>query len=69
MRFYIFVIILNNIAETYQEIEPAVLPFFHIFGMKEVMLTSLSNGERLITLPKFVPKDYISILRSHKVKA
>ncbi|XP_016841715.1 4-coumarate--CoA ligase 1 [Nasonia vitripennis] len=50
-----------------QEIVPVVLPMYHIYGMSTIMLSRLSIGSRLITLPKFTPESYIKVLDENKV--
>lgn len=50
----------------YQEVVPMFLPFFHIFGMNGLMLPRLTNGTRIITLPRFVPETFLDILATRK---
>ncbi|XP_011494753.1 PREDICTED: 4-coumarate--CoA ligase 1-like [Ceratosolen solmsi marchali] len=52
---------------TFQEILPAVLPMYHIYGMSVVLFSKLSIGCKLITLPKFTPETYIRVLEEHKI--
>ncbi|XP_011183129.1 uncharacterized protein LOC105212683 [Zeugodacus cucurbitae] len=49
-----------------QEVLPAVLPFFHIYGLNIVMLSKLSVGAKLVTLPQFRPDDLVKALSEHK---
>ncbi|XP_066601783.1 uncharacterized protein [Prorops nasuta] len=58
--------VLRPTTDSYQEVIPAVLPFFHIFGMNVIMLTSLTKGFKLVTLPKFVPELFIKVLENYK---
>ncbi|XP_043256498.1 4-coumarate--CoA ligase 1 [Colletes gigas] len=51
----------------FQEVVPLVLPFFHIFGMNSVVLPRLASGSQLISVPKFVPEQFIHILAKYKV--
>ncbi|XP_014486259.1 PREDICTED: probable 4-coumarate--CoA ligase 3 [Dinoponera quadriceps] len=53
-------------TDTYQEVVPAVLPFFHIYGLNAMMLPRLSKGNKLVTIPKFVPDTYLNILEKSK---
>ncbi|ALC48836.1 pdgy [Drosophila busckii] len=46
----------------FQDTLPAVLPFFHIYGLTVVMLSKLSLGCRLATMPAFKPDDFIKSL-------
>merc|ERR1712126_658387 len=48
------------------EVVLAILPFFHIFGMSMVMNLNLRHGGKLITLPKFEPGTFTSILEKHQ---
>ncbi|XP_053982458.1 uncharacterized protein LOC128878350 [Hylaeus volcanicus] len=54
-------------TEDFQEVVPLVLPFFHIFGMNSIVLPRLANGTQIITLPKFVPELFISVLAKQRV--
>ncbi|KAM8720830.1 hypothetical protein ACLKA7_006816 [Drosophila subpalustris] len=49
-----------------QDTLPAVLPFFHIYGLTVVMLSKLSLGARLATMPAFKPDDFIRSLDQYK---
>jgi len=46
---------------------PAVLPFFHIFGLVGVLLGRLAHGCKIVTLPKFAPKSFFKLLDQHQV--
>lgn len=45
-----------------------LLPFFHIYGMCVIMTSGLCRGAKIVTLPKFEPQIYASVLKKHKVK-
>lgn len=49
-----------------QEILPSILPFFHIYGLNVIMLSKLSMGSKLITLPQFRPDDLVKALTEYK---
>ncbi|XP_072757261.1 probable 4-coumarate--CoA ligase 1 isoform X2 [Anoplolepis gracilipes] len=53
-------------TSTYQEIIPAILPFFHIYGMNGVILSRLTFGARMVTLPKFIPETFLNVLQNGK---
>lgn len=53
-------------TESYQEVVPAVLPFFHIYGLVVVMLSKLFLGIKLVTLPQFKPEYLIKALHEYK---
>ncbi|KRF80638.1 uncharacterized protein Dvir_GJ16795, isoform B [Drosophila virilis] len=50
----------------FQDTLPAVLPFFHIYGLTVVMLSKLGQGSRLATMPAFKPDDFIKALDTYK---
>lgn len=50
----------------FQDTLPAVLPFFHIYGLTVVMLSKLGQGARLATMPAFKPDDFIKSLDTYK---
>ncbi|XP_075232363.1 uncharacterized protein LOC142330816 isoform X2 [Lycorma delicatula] len=53
-------------AGNFQDVLPAVLPFFHIYGLVIILFEALKHGGKLITLPKFEPETYIKTLNNHK---
>ena len=46
---------------------PAVLPFYHIYGLAFVLLGKLVFGCKIVTLPKFEPKSFFKMLDQHQV--
>nr|CAH7765011.1 unnamed protein product [Callosobruchus chinensis] len=52
---------------TFQEIMPVVLPLFHIYGFSVLIFYAGIHGAKLITLPRFTPDSFISILRNNPV--
>jgi acyl-CoA synthetase (AMP-forming)/AMP-acid ligase II len=46
---------------------PAVLPFYHIYGVVVVLLGRLAHGCKIVTLPKFEPKYFFKLLDQHQV--
>lgn len=46
-----------------QDIIPAIVPLFHIFGMISVMLVTLLKGGKIVTMKQFSTNSYITILR------
>lgn len=56
---------LHFATPSHQDVIPAVLPFFHIYGLM-IMCWSFSCGAKLITLPSFTPEKYISVLKKEK---
>lgn len=56
-----------SFVDTFQEVLPAILPFFHIYGLNGMVLPRLSKGGKIITIPKFVPELFIKVLENNKV--
>lgn len=50
----------------YQEVSPTVLPMFHIYGFTVLMLSKLSLGVKVVTLPEFKPGTFLGTIRDHK---
>lgn len=50
----------------YQDVMPAILPFFHIYGLTVILLRGLSKGCKIIVLPKFEPLTFLSAMKDHK---
>lgn len=40
----------------FQEVLPSVLPFFHIYGLVVSLISKLSLGCKIVSLPKFDPE-------------
>ncbi|XP_052866177.1 uncharacterized protein LOC128272414 [Anopheles cruzii] len=53
-------------TDTYQDVLPCVLPFFHIYGLTVTMLSKLRSGCKLVTLPNFRPDTFLNALADHK---
>lgn len=50
----------------FQDVLPSVLPFFHIYGFTVSLLSKLSLGCKIVTLPKFDPSTFLNSLIEHK---
>lgn len=50
----------------YQEVSPTVLPLFHIYGFTVLMMSKLSLGVKVVTLPEFKPGTFLSTIKNHK---
>ncbi|XP_017768035.1 PREDICTED: probable 4-coumarate--CoA ligase 3 [Nicrophorus vespilloides] len=50
----------------FQEVVPAILPMFHIYGFTTICMAGMNNGGKTITLPKFTPESYLKLLAQHK---
>jgi acyl-CoA synthetase (AMP-forming)/AMP-acid ligase II len=44
-----------------------LLPFFHIYGMVVIMNMSLAQGATVVTMPRFEPELFLSLIEKHKV--
>lgn len=53
-------------TDTFQDVLPCVLPFFHIYGLTVTMISKLQQGTKLVTLPAFRPDTFLNSLTEHK---
>ncbi|XP_065205259.1 uncharacterized protein LOC135835097 [Planococcus citri] len=53
-------------TKDYQDVIPGILPFFHIYGLSVILLRGLSNGCKIVSLPKFETTGFLSILKDKK---
>lgn len=51
---------------SHQDVVPAVLPFYHIYGMSVLALGRLVHGCKVVTLPKFEPNTFFKLLDQHQ---
>ena len=45
----------------------AVLPFFHCYGLANVMLVAFEAGSKIITLPKFEMATFLNAVYNSRV--
>lgn len=50
----------------FQEVIPALLPFYHIYGLLSLAIGSLHQGSKVVTVPKFEPAHFISTVAEYK---
>jgi acyl-CoA synthetase (AMP-forming)/AMP-acid ligase II len=50
-----------------QDVVLGVLPFFHVYGLSSILVSSMYFGAKIVTLPQFKPDVYLSTLVKHKV--
>ncbi|XP_066949077.1 uncharacterized protein [Macrobrachium rosenbergii] len=50
-----------------QEILMGLMPFFHIYGIMVFLISGLRQGAKIVTLPKFDPKTFVSVLKKEKM--
>jgi acyl-CoA synthetase (AMP-forming)/AMP-acid ligase II len=55
------------ISGDFQEVIPAVLPFYHIYGLLSLAIASLHHGSKVVTIPKFDPAHFLSTVAKYKV--
>lgn len=53
-------------TDDWQEVSPSVLPFFHIYGFTVLLVSKLSLGAKIITLPEFNPTTFMNSITEHK---
>jgi acyl-CoA synthetase (AMP-forming)/AMP-acid ligase II len=56
------------VSDDFREIVPALLPFYHIYGLLSLAIASLYLGGKVVTVPKFEPAQFISTIVKHKVR-
>ena len=44
-----------------------LLPFYHIYGMVVVQFSAITQGTKLVVLPKFEPDTFLKAIQKHKV--
>ncbi|PXY27954.1 AMP-binding protein [Prauserella muralis] len=52
---------------TSDDVQAAVLPFFHIYGFTIILNSGLLAGATVLTLPRFEPHGYLAALEKHRV--
>lgn len=53
-------------TDDFQEVSPSVLPFFHIYGFTVLLVSKLSLGAKIVTLPEFNPTTFMNSITEHK---
>ncbi|XP_049875369.1 uncharacterized protein LOC126373308 [Pectinophora gossypiella] len=56
----------NETTATHQDAVMSVLPFYHIYGATVIMFHKMSQGVKLVTLPKLQPDVFLQGLEKHK---
>ncbi|NKQ51380.1 4-coumarate--CoA ligase family protein [Amycolatopsis sp. K13G38] len=49
------------------DVQAAVLPFFHIYGFTIILNSGLLAGAKVVTLPRFEPRGYLAALARYRV--
>lgn len=50
----------------YQDVLPAVLPFYHCYGLVVLLLSKLALGCKIVSIPKFEKDQFLRIIADHK---
>lgn len=50
----------------HQEVLPAVLPFYHCYGLLVLMVSKLSLGCKIVSIPKFEQNEFLKTVGEHK---
>lgn len=58
--------IVETTTESFQDVVPSVLPFFHIYGFSVLLASKLASGCKIITLSRFDPESFIKTLVAHR---
>lgn len=58
-------LVLTTTKDT-QEVFACIVPFYHIYGFALTLISKLSLGCKLITLPRFDPVTYLTTVTQHK---
>ncbi|KAL0879025.1 hypothetical protein ABMA27_003994 [Loxostege sticticalis] len=57
----------NMASDSFQDIVPCVLPFFHIYGLVVTLIGHLTNGCKLVTMSSFSASLYLNLLKTEDV--
>jgi len=44
-----------------------ILPFFHIYGMVTILLSALSRGATIVSMPKFDLEPFLDVMQGHRI--
>jgi acyl-CoA synthetase (AMP-forming)/AMP-acid ligase II len=55
------------VSDDFQEVIPAILPFYHIYGLLSLAIGALYYGQKVVTVPKFEPMLFMSNIVKYKV--
>lgn len=53
-------------TDDFQDVALSFLPFFHAYGLIVILLTKLTLGAKIITMPKFEPNEFLRITKEQK---
>ena len=52
--------IVQPTTDSFQDVLPCVLPFFHIYGFTATLTSKLEMGCKMVTLPNFRPDTFLA---------
>ena len=50
-----------------EEVLMGLLPFYHIYGLMVLQFGTLTQGAKLIVVPKFEPETFLTAIEEYKV--
>ncbi|VVC29373.1 AMP-binding, conserved site,AMP-dependent synthetase/ligase,AMP-binding enzyme, C-terminal domain [Cinara cedri] len=57
---------IEEATANHQDVLPAILPFYHIYGFTVVLMTGLIRGCKMVSLPKLESEIFLNVLKEHK---
>lgn len=58
--------IVRATTNDFQEVLPVFLPFYHAYGLIILLLSKLSLGTKIISIPKFEINEFLRITKDHQ---
>ncbi|KAF5302855.1 hypothetical protein FQA39_LY02035 [Lamprigera yunnana] len=58
--------IYTETSDTHQDVVPAMLPFFHIFGFSALVVAHMAALNKIVTVLKFAPDTFTNLLKTYK---
>ena len=55
--------------EPNKDILLGILPFFHIYGLVVALLTGLSAGTKIVTIPRFQEEPFLKTIETYRVSS
>lgn len=50
----------------YQDVLPCVLPFYHCYALVVMLISKLSLGCKIVSIPKYEPNQFLRIIKEHR---
>lgn len=58
--------LIRSTTADFQEILPCFLPFYHAYGLVVVLLSKMSLGTKIISMPKYEINSFLNITKQNK---